>query len=269
MGTTRAFAVFLRQVFLFKSNPTRLTSLFLWLIIDIVQWGFISKYLGSIGQSTFTLITAILGAIVLWGFVVRIQQGIMTSFLEDVWSQNFVNFFASPLTIVEYLSGLVITSIATSLAGFAMVVIIAGFAFGYNVFTVGLMLIPFMAILLIFATAMGIFVSGVIFRLGPSAEWLGWPIPLVLSIFSCVFYPVSTLPGALQVIARLIPASYVFESLRNVISARSISPDLGTHLLLGALLALVYLATAYLFFIRVYRRNLENGTIARFSAEAW
>ncbi|HVP06425.1 MAG TPA: ABC transporter permease [Candidatus Acidoferrum sp.] len=269
MGLTRAFAVFLRQVFLFKSNPTRLTSLFLWLIIDIVQWGFISKYLGSIGQSTFGLITAILGAIVLWGFVVRIQQGIMTSFLEDVWSQNFVNFFASPLTIVEYLSGLVITSIVTSLAGFIMVVIIAGVAFGYNVFTVGLMLIPFMAILLIFAMAMGIFISGVIFRLGPSAEWLGWPIPLVLSIFSCVFYPVTTLPTALQVIARLIPASYVFESLRHLISARAISPGLGSHLLLGALLALVYLAIAYMFFIRVYRRNLENGTIARFSAEAW
>ena len=31
-------------------------------------------------------------------------------FLEDVWSRNFLNLFASPLTIPQYLLGLVITS---------------------------------------------------------------------------------------------------------------------------------------------------------------
>ena len=41
----------------------------------------------------------------------RIQQGIMMAFLEDIWTQNFINFFASPLKIREYLSGLVMTSI--------------------------------------------------------------------------------------------------------------------------------------------------------------
>jgi ABC-2 type transport system permease protein len=269
MVFSRTYAIFLRQVYLFRSNPTRLASLFFWLIIDIVQWGFITKYLGSIGQAVFGLLSSLLGAVILWAFSVRVQQGVMTSFLEDVWSQNFINYFASPLKVIEYLSGLVITSITTSLFGFAMVVILAGLAFGYDVFRMGLYLIPFMAILLTFAVSMGIFVSGVIFRLGPAAEWLGWPIPLVLSIFACVFYPLSTLPGVLQPISRVIPATYVFESMRQILSSKGPSDGLLVNLLIGALLAIVYLVAAYLFFVRIYKRNLETGAIARFSAESW
>jgi len=266
---SRVYAVFLRQLYLIRNNPTRLASIFLWLLVNIIMWGFISKYLGTFGKSTFGLVTVILGAIILWEFVTRIQQGMMTSFLEDIWTQNFINFFASPLKIAEYLSGLVLNSITTGLLGFFIVAIIAGAAFGYDIFKIGLLLIPAMAILFIFGISMGIVVSGLIFRLGPTAEWLGWPIPLVLSIFSGVFYPVSTLPFALRIIARMIPASYVFETIRTVLSNPSITVGIASDLLIGAILALIYLGGAYILFISVYKRNLKNGAIAQFSAESF
>lgn len=269
MSLSRMYAVYLRQLYLLRGNPTRLASLFLFLIVDVIQWGFISRYLGSLGQSTFGFLTTILGAIILWGFISRIQQGVMTSFLDDVWSQNFINFFASPLKIAEYLSGLVLTSMSTGLFGLVLVVILAGVAFGYNVFIVGVYLIPFMAILFLFGITMGIFISGVIFRLGPAAEWLGWPIPLVLSIFSGVYYPISTLPGSLQIVARFVPASYVFESLRALLSPGAHTVNLGVNLLIGGGLAFVYLLAAYTFFVYIYRRNLQSGAIAQFGAEAW
>src|SRR5271157_2724174 len=264
MSLSRIFAVFVRQLFLFKSNPTRLVSIFLWLIIDVILWGFISRYLGSMGQATFSFITVIMGAIILWEFMSRIQQGIMMAFLEDIWSQNFINFFASPLKIREYLSGLVLTSICSGIAGFLVMIAIAGPLFGYNAFKTGLLLLPFMLILLVFGIAMGIFVSALIFRLGPSAEWLGWPIPLVLSVFSGVYYPVSTLPAALRAFARLIPPSYVFETCRAVLATGSLPADFGSNLLLGALLSLLYLLATSVLFVRVYRRNLATGSIARF-----
>jgi ABC-2 type transport system permease protein len=269
MVFSRIYAVFLRQLFLFRSNPTRPASIFLWLIVDIIQWGFISRYLGTIGHASFDFLSAILGAIILWGFASRIQQGMMTSFLEDVWSQNFINFFASPLRMPEYLTGLALTSIVTGLSGFVLGVILAAVAFGFDILRIGLFLIPFMGVLFIFALAMGIFVSGVIFRFGPTAEWLGWPIPLVLSIFSGVYYPIATLPLVFQIVAKAIPASYVFESLRTLISSGAFSADLGINLLTGGVLALLYLAGAYVFFIRVYRHNLETGAIAHYSAESW
>ena len=268
MSLSRVYAIFLRQLFLFKGNPTRLVSIFLWLVIDVIQWGFISKYLGSFGEATFGFITVILGAIILWEFLARVQQGIMMAFLEDIWTQNFINFFASPLRIREYLSGLVITSIASSLAGFLVMVAIAAPAFGYDVFKTGLLLIPFMTILLVFGVAMGIFVSGVVFRLGPSAEWLGWPIPLVLSLFAGVYYPISTLPAGLRTAALLVPPSYVFENLRAIL-ATGVPPDgIASDLLIAGLLSVAYLLAASRFFIVIYRKNLKSGSIARFNAEA-
>jgi ABC-2 type transport system permease protein len=204
----------------------------------------------------------------LWEFLSRTQQGMMRGFLEDIWTQNFINYFASPLEIREYLGGLVLTSITISMCSFGIMVPIAGLAFGYNIFKIGLLLLPFMFILFVFGIAMGIFVSALIFRLGPSGEWLGWPLPLVLSIFSGVYYPVSTLPGALQVIAQLLPPCYVFESIRSILATGTLSNGLMMNLLVGGLLSLVYLFIVYKFFIRIYRHNLKTGAIARFNAEA-
>jgi ABC-2 type transport system permease protein len=268
MSFSRINAIFIRQLFLLKSNPTRLTSIFLWLLIDVIQWGFISRYLASLGQATFSYITVILGAVILWEFMSRIQQGIMMAFLEDMWSQNFINFFASPLKIREYLSGLVLTSIVTGFAAFLAMVAVAGLAFGYNALKIGVLLLPFMLILLVFGVAMGIFVSAMIFRLGPSAEWLGWPIPLVLSLFTGVFYPISTLPYSLRAVAALIPPSYVFESMRSILTNNTFPDNLLSSLLTGGLLAVAYLFLMSRFFIRMYRKNLKTGNIARFNAEA-
>jgi ABC-2 type transport system permease protein len=268
MSLSRICAIYVRQLFLLRSNPTRLASVFLWLIIDVIQWGFISRYLGSLGQATFSFITVILGAIILWEFMSRIQQGIMMGFLEDVWTQNFINFFASPLKIREYLSGLVVTSMTTGIAGFLAMTLIAGIAFGYNAFRIGLLLLPFMIVLLVFGIAMGVFMSGVIFRLGPSAEWLGWPIPMVLSLFAGVYYPISTLPFALNRIALVIPPSYVFESLRGILATGALPPNLLTNLLIGFSLSVAYLLLTSRFFVYIYRKNLKSGTIARFNAEA-
>jgi len=268
MSASRVFAIFVRQLFLFKSNPVRLVSIFLWLIIDVILWGFISRYLGSLGHDTFGFVTVILGAIILWEFMTRIQQGIMMAFLEDIWAQNFINFFASPLKIREYLSGLVLTSICSGIAGFLVMIAIAGPIFGYNAFKTGLLILPFMLILLVFGIAMGIFVSAVIFRLGPSAEWLGWPIPMVLSLFVGVFYPVSTLPAALRVFSAALPPSYVFESMRSVLTMGAYPANLVSNLLIGISLAVIYLLLTSLFFVRIYHKNLVSGTIARFNAEA-
>jgi ABC-2 type transport system permease protein len=267
MKLSRIFAIFIRQVYLIKSNPTRLVGLFLWVVLDIVQWGFISKYLGILGGATFSFATAVLGAVILWELMARIQTGIMTAFMEDIWSNNFINYFASPLKISEYVAGLVLTSMTTGVISFLLMLLIAGLGFGYHFFQIGLFLLPFIIILFIFGMAMGIFVSAAVFRLGPSAEWMAWPIPWLLSIFSGVFYPLSTLPGPLLAFAKIIPASYVFESLRSILAGNGFSPVLASNLLTGAILAVAYLLLMYFFFIRIYRRNLRNGSIARFSAE--
>jgi len=266
MKISRIYAVFLRQIYLLKGSPARLVPVFVWIVLDVAQWGFISKYLGGLGLGSFNFISVILGAIILWGFLSRVQHGVMMAFLEDIWAPNFLNYFASPLKIGEYLLGLSLTSIATAICGFLAMIVLAGAAFGYNIFKLGLILLPFILILFLFAIGMGIFISAVIFRFGPAAEWLGWPIPVILAIFSGVYYPIRTLPVAMQWLSKLVPSSYVFESLRAVLAGNG-SGELAVNLTIGGALAFVYFFAAYKFFIRVYRHNLQNGMLARFGAE--
>jgi len=93
MSLKRIYAIYIRQYYLIKGNPTRLASMFLWTVINILMWGFISRYLSTFGQATFSVVTVLLGAIILWDLTGRIQQGVMTAFLEDTWTHNFINFF--------------------------------------------------------------------------------------------------------------------------------------------------------------------------------
>jgi ABC-2 type transport system permease protein len=79
----------------------------MWILIDIVQWGFITKYLGSLGQDTFSFITVILGAIILWEFMSRIT-GIMMSFLRTSDTEFIIFLLAAQDQ--GYLSGIVLTA---------------------------------------------------------------------------------------------------------------------------------------------------------------
>jgi len=261
----RVFAIALRQLYLIRGSLARVFPLFVWVTIDIVLWGFLTRYLNTVSGSGLDFVPSLLGAVLLWGFLTRVMQGVTMAFFEDVWSRNFLNLFASPLSISEYLGGLVFSSIATSLVGLVMMVVVASTAFGLSLFTYGVLLGPFLLVLFLFGIALGIFGAAVVLRLGPSAEWFIWPIPAIVSPFAGVFYPLSTLPGWMQVIARLLPPSYVFENMRTLVLSGVYS---ATALVWGLGLGVLYILLACVFFTRVYRHAVRTGLIARYSAES-
>ena len=55
--------------------------MFAWIVIDIVLWGFITKYLNAITSSSFNFVPALLGAVLLWDFFMRVMQGSDIGFL--------------------------------------------------------------------------------------------------------------------------------------------------------------------------------------------
>ena len=187
------------------------------------------------------------------------------AFLEDVWSRNFLNLFASPLSLSEYLSGLVITAIATSVAGLIVMLVLATTMFGLSFFAHGLMLVPFLLVLFLFGIALGIVGCTIVLRLGPASEWFIWPIPALISPFAGVFYPISTLPQWMQYLSYVLPPSYVFEGMRAIVLGGSVSSG---GLFCGAWLAVLYILLGCWLFKRTYQRAVRTGLIARYSAES-
>lgn len=265
MSLGRIFSIILRQLYLIRGSFSRVFPLFAWAAVDMVLWGFLTKYLNSVSSSGFNFVPVLLGAVLLWDFFIRIMQGVTMAFFEDVWSRNFLNIFATPLLVPEYVAGLVLSSIMTSLVGLTVMLFIVTVFFKLSLAVYGLTVFPFVAVLFMFAISLGIFGSALVLRFGPASEWFIWPIPALISPFVGVLYPISTLPKWMQSIAAALPPSYVFENLRIIILGGKAS---GSALAWSGLLAAGYILLSYWFFTRIYRHCLRTGLIARYSAES-
>jgi ABC-2 type transport system permease protein len=264
MNASRVGAVVLRMFYLYRGSPQRVFPIFVFVAVDILVWGFLTRYLNSVSHADFNFVPALLGAVLLWDFLTRVMQQITMALFEDVWTRNFLNLFATPLRTSEYLAGLLIVAVTMSVLSLAATLILAQLVFGLSFLAYGAALAPFLMVLFLTGIALGVAASALVLRLGPASEWLIWPIPMLISPFAGVFYPVTVLPGWMQAVATILPPSYVFEGMRAVAAGE---PPPWDRLAIGGALALLYLALACLFFFAVYRSVIRNGLIARYSAE--
>ena len=258
-------AIVLRQIYLMRGSPVRVFPMIAWVAIDVILWGFITRYLNSVSGSGLNFVPTLLGAVLLWDFCTRIMHGVTTAFLEDVWARNFLNLFASPLSITEYVLGLVVTSILTGSLGLVVMLVLGATLFGLHFLALGSALAVFLLWLFVFGVTLGIVGCACVLRLGPASEWLIWPLPAVLAPFAAVFYPLATLPGWMQVVARCLPPSYVFEGMRSLLAGHPFPLRL---LVEGGALSGVELLLAMILYARVYRHAVRTGLLARYSAES-
>ena len=258
------YAIIYRYFSLLWSSPNRVMGLYIWMLIDMVLWGFFSTYLGQIVPSGFNAISALLGAVLMANFFSRVMLNINMTFFEDMWARNFLTVFASPLKISEYLTGLICCGSITSFFGLLLAFVSAAIFFGFSPLAYGVSIIPLVFILYLFGIALGIFGCAVVLARGQSSEWFIWPIPAIITPFVGVYYPVSTLPHWMQHIASILPPSYVFEGLRAILAGQAM-PAHG--FITGAVLAVGYIALASVYFMRTYKRVIASGIIARYSAE--
>ncbi|NLE65253.1 MAG: ABC transporter permease [Elusimicrobia bacterium] len=264
MSLRRISAIVLRQTYLLRGSPVRLLPLVVWVAIDMLLWGFMTRYLAGIVPSGVQPVLAILGAVLLWDFFIRIMQGVTMPFMEDVWSRNFLNFFATPLRVGEYVAGLVLSSILTSTIGVLVMLLLAGAVFGLSFTAYGFVIVPFVVFLFLFGISFGVLGCAIMLRFGPAAEWLIWPIPAMIAPFVGVFYPLEVLPAWMRAVGHVLPPSYIFEGLRTVVGGGQVSTG---ELFLSGALVFVYLIGALVIFWRTYRHAVRTGLIARYSAE--
>ena len=194
MNRSRVGAIVLRMFYLYRGSPQRVFPIFVFVAVDIVLWGFLTRYLNSVSRADFNFVPALLGAVLLWDFLTRVMQQITMALFEDVWTRNFLNFFATPLRVSEYLAGLLIVAVSTSLLSLVAMLALAQIAFGLSFLAYGVALAPFLMVLFVTGIALGVAASALVLRLGPASEWLIWPIPMLISPFAGVFYPIAVLP---------------------------------------------------------------------------
>jgi ABC-2 type transport system permease protein len=254
----RIAAMVLRYVYLLRSSWTRLVELVYWPTVQMILWGFMTKFLEQhsswIAQAGGVLISAVL----LWDILYRSQLGVAVSFFEELYARNLGHLFVSPLRPQEMALSLLMVSLLRTLISFFGASILAIFFYHFSVFTLGFPLILFFLNLMVMGWSIGLMVCGLVMRFGLGAESLAWVAIFALAPFSGIYYPISTLPDFLQAFAAILPSSHVFEGMRAVIIEHTVRYDL----LLNAVgLNLLYLVTGVLVFLLAFRAARVRGLL--------
>ncbi|MGH7231718.1 MAG: ABC transporter permease [Nitrospiraceae bacterium] len=260
MKLHRIAALVTRHLYLYRRSLPRLMEIFYWPFLDLVVWGFITVYLMKFQGQLPGVVTFFLGALILWDVLFRAQQGITISFLEEIWARNLMNLFASPLKPSEFLAATMVISVFKVMAVAVVMVLAALFFYDYNIFLIGLSLIPFVLNLLIAGWTIGVLTTSLIMRFGQEAEVLAWGMVFLFQPISCVFYPIDVLPKWLQVVAWANPAAHVFEGMRAVINGGAL-PII--HLTWAMGLNVLYLALMVAWFHHTFNVCKERGSLVR------
>lgn len=256
----RIYALLLRYLYLYPRSVPRILDIFFWPITDLLIWGFLTLYLQSAQSDVPYFGKMLLGALILWNFTNRSQQGISIAFLEEIWEKNLINIFVTPISLKEFLA-------ATILVGLARIAVLGAFLgtaaflmFHFNILSFGWYLVPFILNLFVFGWVLGLFATSIIMRFGQSAQVLAFTLTVILMPFAAVFYPVSILPPVVKQISLALPISHVFEGMRNVILQQSLAFD---TLLLAGVLNIVWLVLALFLFFYMFDDMREKGQLSK------
>ncbi|MFN0089254.1 MAG: ABC transporter permease [Acidimicrobiales bacterium] len=256
----RVRGVLRQDWYVLRHSPMRIMEIVYWPVIEVVLWGFITRYLAEADAGIPGGVGVLLGAVVLWDLAFRSQQELAVTYLMDVWDRSVLNLFASPLRQSEYVIGDMIFSLGRVLVGSSLLVLFARLAFGFDLLTAGAALAPAVVLLLVFGWSLGLCIRAALLRFGSNAEVLAWSVAFLLQPVSAVFYPVSSLPGWLRPVAWAVPAAHVFEAVRRFIADGEL---LVGHLLAAAALDLVYLAGGALVLAAAYRSVRVKGLLSK------
>ncbi len=256
----RIWAILLRHLYLLKHSFSRWIDLFYWPTVDLLLWGFITLYLYKNGMGALNIPALFLGALIFWNILIRAQQGLTVSFLEDIWARNLLHLFISPLSIYEYLIGLIMYSLLKAFIASSIMSLLSLFLFDFNFWDQGKYVFYLTFALILFAWSIGLITMALILYFGQEAEILAWALALLFLPFSAVFYPVSVLPPLFQKIAQFVPPSHIFEAFRYLLLKKVLLKE---ALIKGYILVTVYFMGSLGVFLFTFRLAKKEGKLIK------
>ena len=254
----RMYALFLRHMYLIKGSLPRILDLIYWPTIQIVLWGFVSKFFTMYSDYYSHTIGVILSSAILYDFLFRSSISFNMLFLEEIWSRNFTNLFVAPLKVSEIIAALTATALLRTLIGIIPAIFLATPFFGVSILNLGPSLILLFLSLYLFGITLGLLVTAGLLRYGPAFENIAWSSLFLLAPLGCVYYPLSILPDWLQIVAKALPLVYIFEEVRSILLDNAVNYN---NIISALKLNLFYFASAILVFYLAFYGARKKGTL--------
>lgn len=219
---SRIYALWLRHVYILSRSVPRLLEIMYWPSVQMIMWGFVSRFFAMGGNGNMTSLDValgtLLGAVLLWDVLFRTQIGLSISYLEEIWARNMGHLFVSPLRPYEWVSALMLVSLARALIGIVPAALLAIPFYGFSIFDLGLPLLLFFFNLVLMGWWLGLLITAMLIKAGPGAESLAWMTTFALAPFCAVYYPPDVLPHWMQMVSDGLPAAHVFNGLRALVA---------------------------------------------------
>ncbi len=257
MNWNRVKALFLHSWYHFWHSKETQVDLIWFPLIQFLIFGLISTIIAA---NQPTIATSLLLGFLLWECVHIGQYSVTVSMLWEVWSRSFHSFFITPLSMTEWVVSQMISGLVKTSAVVAILAVCGEIFFHFSLLKLGWPLLIYFTILMGFAYATGIFITGIIIRYGTSVQSFAWGLIYIFQPISAIFYPLSALPVQVRWAGYLSPITYVMETARYQLHTGEV---LWPYLGIGTAVCLIYLILSWLFLEKMQLYARKTGAFAR------
>jgi ABC-2 type transport system permease protein len=254
----RVTAMVRRNLLVQRRNPGHWFLLIVLPLVDGLLFGSIGVAFGEGEAPVQLLVTGIMLFHLIWQLTLAGSLGL----LEEVWSSNLMNLIATPLTEREFMASLGVVGLIRTVVSVSVIATVGLVFYSVAPDSAGWVLVPSAAILLLFGWAITLFVVGMTLQYGDSAEVFSWGTLVLLMPLAGVFYPIESLPTALQAVARVIPLTHVFDAVRQGLEDSTVAWG---QLAIAAAGTVVMLGLALWFLDHQLGRFRSEGWVTRFT----
>jgi len=251
----RVHAIVKRYLYHLTNDRWDVAEALYWPFLDIAVYGYLSAWVSRGGTPASTPVIA---TVILWQSLVQANFAISKNAIVELYTAGVVPLFSTPLTIREWAFACMILSTGIAFGATLFCNTVAILMFSYSLTAIGWKLIPIVLNLFGAGMAVGIAATSLLFYFGHRVRTLAYILGWIFSLVSGAYYPVDVLPGWMQLIARCLPLSYLFEIIRSdEISTQQVVIKLS----IATVLTICYLTLAIKLLEYLFSRTLRNGLV--------
>src|SRR3989338_4418099 len=115
MSWNRIYALILRHTIPLRRDLDMMTDMLYWPLIDVLSWGLASQWLVQSTAANSHRVVSTIVALVIWNVVWRSQSEVGRNMLDEIWNKNLLNIFSTPLTLLEWVTSVLLQSIGKTI----------------------------------------------------------------------------------------------------------------------------------------------------------
>jgi ABC-2 type transport system permease protein len=255
----RSSAFAYRNMIMAQRNVFFVFELTFWPGVAMVSHGLLTRFLDLTPEMTSFILV---GTIALSAVQVC-QLDVAYAVLFDIWSKSMKHQFLTPVGIRHLAVGSWLVGVGRGLCVFALMAAIGSRAFGFDFVGAGAAgLAIFLLGCFLCALAIGLSVCSLVLLFGTRAETSAWAAVNFVVMLSGIYYPVSVLPGWVQVVSSAIPLTYFLDAVRAGYGFPSRYPY---PVATGLALAVVYVVLGNVALAAAVRHARRTGLLLKLS----